>query len=167
MRFDFEDTEEVVEKTRNLKSHLREDPYEDYVYKAYVESTGSSVLEALTDVECRLTVLQEDEDGGLSEIMLFPVLPLQFDIRLRRTGNIVNRFQKYALHLDSDDLRARVSGSSYARSPVDAFRDLREKDLVLYLEEECGEDEYELLIRGTGTETAVESSRLETRASGF
>ncbi|MFU1780204.1 hypothetical protein ACM16X_02355 [Haloarcula japonica] len=160
MRFDFEEPGKVVDKIQDLKKHL-DDPYRGYVYEASIESEGTRVLDVLTDLKCKLTVLEEDgETGELDEIFLFPILPLEFDIRLRRTGNLVNRFQKYVLHLDMDDLRLRLSASSRAGNPADALRELRQEELVLVMEEENG-DGYEKVFEDDGLnerDNVVESS---------
>lgn len=158
MKFDFVDTERVVERTRSLKGHLRGDPYEEYTYEATIESTGETASSALTNAKCRLTVLQETESGELEELWLFPVLPLQFEIRLRETGTLLQTFQRISTRLEPYSHRARVAAKSHGRDPVDALRALREQEVVLHLEVERKADgEFEPIVWGTSTKVRTES----------
>lgn len=157
MKFDLVDREEAVNRIQDVKNHLDGDLYEDYVYKAYIESIDDEIQSALENAKGLLTVMQKDEDGGLEEVFLFPILPLQFEIQLQGTGSILIEFQNIAEHLDAEDLRARLATSAYARSPADAIRDLRETEVVLYLEEEDEDGGYNQLVHGTGTDIHTES----------
>jgi hypothetical protein len=162
MRFDFEDSGQAVSRVKDVLKHLSGDPFQDFAYEAYVSSESENLLEVLTEVKCFVEVYTEEEDG-LEEYFLFPLLPMPLNIRLRRTDGIVSRFQKYSMHLESDDIRYRIDENTYDRNPFDALRDLRQQKLELLLEEGTVEEGFETLIRGTGTETAFESKRLENK----
>lgn len=157
MKFEFTDTHEVAEKAITLRD-LDKEAGEEYRYIACIESVSDTPLSTLANADCQLIVEKKPGDDGVWQEVESSSLPLRFDIKLRRTGQILNTFQQIAQHrLKEFEYRTRLSGKGVAQDPVDALRTLRDNRLVLHLEAERKEDgEFEPLIWGTGMEVFTE-----------
>lgn len=157
MEFEFVDTEAVIKKTRALKRQLEGNVYEDYRYRAYVDTTEETPLSALSETTCWVTAHSNGE-----EIMLMPILPMPFDIKLRGVGTLLDTFQRlYHTWSCPTDVRTRVTAEQYARDPVDALRALRSDGLWAYLEAETADtDAYTELVRGSPTRIDIRTQEM-------
>jgi len=68
MRFDFEDSSQAVSRVKDVLKHLSGDPFQDFVYEAYVSSESENLLEVLTEAKCFVEVYSEEEARWFREI---------------------------------------------------------------------------------------------------